>query len=174
MNRYFYKFYEILKYKRFDKLVFPGEIFTFLLESQYWDRQKLTEYQLNCLNELLVYAKKSHFYNELYHDINLPIGSLEEIKNIPVVAKDDLQRSFNSFATGEYLKNGYFIARDNYPTESIYYDSLLNSINSVIDVDLSSVHPDIDNLGKQKIKLLLKHIAAVSYTHLTLPTIYSV
>jgi len=108
MNRYFYKFYEILKYKRFDKLVFPGEIFTFLLESQYWDRQELTEYQLNCLNELLVYAKKSHFYNELYHDINLPIGSLEEIKNIPVVAKDDLQRSFNSFATGEYLKNGYF------------------------------------------------------------------
>lgn len=104
------------------------------------------------------------YLNKNYHTA-FEIYSLAEIlasANVLSVAitkvfthkKIDLLKIFH-----DYLKNGYFIARDNYPTESIYYNSLLNAINSVIDVDLSSVHPDVDNLSKQKIKLLLKHIA---------------
>lgn len=109
MNRSIYKFYEILKYKRFDKLVYPGEIFNFLLESQYWDRKKLTEYQLNCLNELLVHAKKSKFYSELYHNVRLPLSSLEQMKTIPLVTKADLQNCSTDLAIGEYLKSGWFV-----------------------------------------------------------------
>ena len=59
----------------------------------------------------------------------------------------------------EYLQQGYFPTRDHYSSEKIYYDSLINSINSTIDSDISSVHNNVDNISKQKIKLLLKHIA---------------
>lgn len=58
-----------------------------------------------------------------------------------------------------YLYEGYFLTRDNYPTVALYYDSLLNSINSVIDVDLQSIYRDIDGISKQNIKKLLRHIA---------------
>jgi predicted AAA+ superfamily ATPase len=69
--------------------------------------------------------------------------------------KIDLLESFHS-----YLQSGYFISRNNYATDLIYYSSLINTVNSIIDADLSSVYKDIDNLSKQKIKVLLKHIAA--------------
>jgi len=59
----------------------------------------------------------------------------------------------------KYLRCGYFLSRDNYHTETLYYDSLINTMNSVIDADLPYVYSDIDSLSKQKIKLLLKHIA---------------
>ncbi len=58
-----------------------------------------------------------------------------------------------------YLQQGYFPTREIYATDKIYYDSLINSINSTIDSDLTSVHADIDNISKGNIKLLLKHIA---------------
>lgn len=59
-----------------------------------------------------------------------------------------------------YLRSGYFLSRENYSTQDLYYDSLLNTINSVIDTDISSVHSDIDVVSKQKMKQLLKHIAS--------------
>lgn len=59
----------------------------------------------------------------------------------------------------EYLRSGYFISRGNYNVETLYFDSLINSINSVIDSDISGVHKDIDNLSIQKIKILLKHVS---------------
>ena len=59
----------------------------------------------------------------------------------------------------QYLREGYFPSRDNYNDVVLYYDSLLNSISSVIDADLPYVFTDIDNISKQKIKSLLKHIA---------------
>lgn len=58
-----------------------------------------------------------------------------------------------------YLREGYFLTRDNYPTATIYYESLLNSMNSVIDSDLSAAHQEIDSLSRQNIKKLLKHIS---------------
>lgn len=60
-----------------------------------------------------------------------------------------------------YLREGYFLSRDNYPFESLYYQSLLNTISSVIDADLSYTYTDIDNISKYKIKSLLKHIATL-------------
>ena len=58
-----------------------------------------------------------------------------------------------------YLREGYFLTRDNYTSATIYYDSLINSINSIIESDLASIYTEIDNVGKMNIKRLLKHIA---------------
>ncbi len=59
----------------------------------------------------------------------------------------------------DYLKSGYFLSRDNYTHINLYYASLLNTISSTIDADLPYVFQDIDNISKQKIRALLKHIA---------------
>ncbi len=58
-----------------------------------------------------------------------------------------------------YLQQGYFLSRQECRTDKIYFDSLNNSINSTIETDLPSVYTDIDNISKQNIKKLLKHIA---------------
>ncbi len=58
-----------------------------------------------------------------------------------------------------YLRSGYFLSRDNYTSEIIYFNSLINTINSIIDTDLSYVHHDIDQIAREKIKNILRHIA---------------
>ena len=63
------------------------------------------------------------------------------------------------FMFKQYLRDGYFLSRHNYLQENLYFDSLINTINSIIDADLPYVFPDIDTLSRTKLKLLLKHIA---------------
>ncbi len=116
---------------------------------------------------IMLHAKGLSFreYLNKNHALNLPRYSLEEILSSASDITLSIVKELNKnkielllwFHT--YLKNGYFLSRENYTTESVYYDSLINSINSVIDSDLSSVHQDIDNLSKQNIKILLKHIS---------------
>lgn len=60
----------------------------------------------------------------------------------------------------KYLQEGYFLSRDNYDSLVIYFDSLINTINSIIDSDLSYVHFDIDQIAREKIKAILRHISA--------------
>lgn len=104
------------------------------------------------------------YINKRY-DLNLDPYTLEKIISHCDEITSKIVNKFNKEKLDllelfhQYLKDGYFITRDNYSTESIYYDSLINSVNSTIDSDLTSVHKDIDNLSKQNIKSLLKHIA---------------
>jgi predicted AAA+ superfamily ATPase len=58
-----------------------------------------------------------------------------------------------------YLREGYFITRDNFNRIGLYYDSLINSINSTIEVDLPSVYTELDGQSIYNIKSMLKHIA---------------
>lgn len=99
-------------------------------------------------------------YQIKFAPINLKTILSDSVDITRVISKE-LQRNqldlLNIFK--KYLRIGYFLSRDNYPTDSLYYDSLLHSMNSVIDVDLSYVHSDIDQIGRQKIKLLLKQLA---------------
>ncbi len=59
----------------------------------------------------------------------------------------------------EYLREGYFITRNNFNRVGLYYDSLINSINSTIEVDLPSIYTDLDGQSIYNIKAMLKHIA---------------
>lgn len=58
-----------------------------------------------------------------------------------------------------YLQEGYFLTRNNYSTQEIYFESLINTINGVIDSDISYVHREVDSVAREKIKVILKHIA---------------
>ena len=71
----------------------------FLRKSQYWDRETLQHWQLSRLNELLAQAKNnSPFYRETLSHIQLPLRSLKEIENIPIIRKEDIK------ANGDRIK----------------------------------------------------------------------
>lgn len=59
-----------------------------------------------------------------------------------------------------YLREGYFMTRSKFGSTDLYYDSLMNSINGTIEVDLPSVYTELDGKSIYNIKAMLKHIAS--------------
>lgn len=104
------------------------------------------------------YLNKNYLLNLTMISLNEILINAEEIAfNIVKVCRTNNLDILTLFK--EYLRSGYFLTRNNYPNEVLYYNSLINSINSVIDSDLSSVHKEIDSISREKIKRLLKHLA---------------
>jgi phenylacetate-CoA ligase len=70
----------------------------FLLDSQYWSKDRLQEYQLYKFKKLLDHAVKTvPFYKNLYKDAGLGPGdikTLDDIQKLPIVTKK-LAREFN-------------------------------------------------------------------------------
>lgn len=65
----------------------------FLRKSQYWPKEKLAEWQLGKLNEVLTAAKeKSPFYREKLENVSLPLTSLEQIQSLPILTKSDIRK----------------------------------------------------------------------------------
>ena len=65
----------------------------FLLKSQYWSLDRLFDYQINRLNELLKFADSySLFYKSYFakHVFNTSLKSLDELKKLPPISKNDL------------------------------------------------------------------------------------
>lgn len=59
----------------------------------------------------------------------------------------------------DYLRDGYFLSRDNYSNKNLYHHELLSKINQVIDSELSYTYPDINTpSSKHNIRALLKSI----------------
>lgn len=68
----------------------------FLLESQYWTVDKITEFQEERLQNLIRHAFENvPFYHDLFHDHHLMPSDIKTIKDlckIPVISKDDLRK----------------------------------------------------------------------------------
>jgi len=92
MNSYLYKLYLSVKYRKKNYPVSPFSILKNLLESQWWPRDKVKSYQLDRLNELLLFSKNNvSYYSKILKDVKLPIESLEEFKNnVPKIKKSDI------------------------------------------------------------------------------------
>lgn len=116
---------------------------------------------------VMINAKGLSFreYLSLSVGINLAICSLADLlQNAEEVCytfckklaneRIDLLQYFHA-----YLQEGYFLTRSNYSTQDIYFESLINTMNGVIDSDISYVHHDVDPVARDKIKAILKHIA---------------
>ena len=74
----------------------PYKISNFLLESQYWDSDKMSRYQLNSLNKLFVTAKKSPFYAVRYAKVKSGL-SFEDLQNLPITNKGEYQLNQEDF-----------------------------------------------------------------------------
>lgn len=104
-------------------------------------------------------------YVDLKHSLILPKISLQDLTDhyaevttstvkIFSESKVDLLAAFH-----EYLRKGYFISHLNFNSDTLYYSSLIQSINTIIDSDIPAVHKEIDTNGRIRIKELLKIVA---------------
>lgn len=65
----------------------------FLRKSQYWSRQQIEDWQLKRVNQLLAHARaNSPFYRERLKDITLPLTSLKQMEQLPLLTKADIQQ----------------------------------------------------------------------------------
>jgi phenylacetate-CoA ligase len=63
-----------------------------LRQSQYWNRERLADHQLNRLNTLLEHARQhAPFYADRLSSIKLPLQDLADIQQIPILTKDDIR-----------------------------------------------------------------------------------
>lgn len=104
-------------------------------------------------------------YMEMHFQLKSDVFNLEDLLvNADKIASDFVNRCRKNqidllAAFKLYLKEGYFLSKENYDKITLYYDSLINTMNSVIESDLPYAYQDIDNMSKKNIKNLLKHIA---------------
>jgi len=80
----------------------------FLLESQFWPEQKMSEYQFAKLKMLLDHAYRNvPYYNKLFRSIKLKPGdirSFEDISAIPVLTREIARNENANLVAGNYTK----------------------------------------------------------------------
>ncbi|WP_196138878.1 phenylacetate--CoA ligase family protein [Aliikangiella sp. G2MR2-5] len=66
----------------------------FLRKSQNWSREQIDQWQLEKLNELLTQAKShSPFHSDRLRNIELPLKSLKQLENLPILTKSDIRKN---------------------------------------------------------------------------------
>jgi predicted AAA+ superfamily ATPase len=104
-------------------------------------------------------------WSEKNFGISLPVVTIDELRNNIEEVTFSVQKAFKAekVAINEqfsiYLREGYFPTRDNYPSLTLYNQSIRNSVNAVIDQDIASRFRESTDLTHQNIKRLLSQIA---------------
>jgi phenylacetate-CoA ligase len=82
--------------------------YTFLKESQWWNREKLEEYQLNQLKKLLNHSYENvPYYSKLFKKLNIKpndINSLNDLHKIPYLEKEVIHNNLDDFKAINYPK----------------------------------------------------------------------
>ncbi len=73
------------------------ETYNFLNESQYWSLDKLEEYQLNKLKNLIKHSIEfSPYYKNLYNRLDIKVSNikaLSDIDSLPIISKEDFRNN---------------------------------------------------------------------------------
>lgn len=115
----------------------------------------------------VIHAKGLSFREYVYknYGLKLSIYQLEELLNnveniVPTILRLFKARSLDILEVfSDFLKTGYFLSKSNFDIDNQYYASLIQTMNSIIDIDVPSAHQDVDSAGRNNMKKLLKHIA---------------
>lgn len=107
MNKFLYQFYQSYQYKRRGFRINPTKITKELLESQYWSRQRMSDFQRDKLNSLVKFAfEKSEYYKHKLANCKLTFTKPEEVIDfIPVIRKKDIIENMNGLRTPNYVDN---------------------------------------------------------------------
>lgn len=107
MNKYLFNIYLFLKYKKKGYPTSPKKLFKELQKSQYWSREEIENYQLEKLNDLLIFSKKhSEYYAKSLKGIDLPLASIDDFKKIiPLIRKGDIIENLDDLKTSKFTEN---------------------------------------------------------------------
>lgn len=104
MYLFLFKIYQLIKFKKKGYPLNPNKVFKHLMKSQYWSEEKLKEYQMDKLNQLLLLAKNSSdYYIDKLNEILLPLQNFEELKNkVPLIDKRLIIKNYEKLRTKEF------------------------------------------------------------------------
>jgi phenylacetate-CoA ligase len=83
-----------------------SKTFDFLLNSLEWDSSKMIEYQFEQLKETIIHAyNETNYYHKLFIDygINPNISSFEEMKKIPILTKEIINKNYNDLISKNFI-----------------------------------------------------------------------
>lgn len=82
------------------------QMISFLKESQWWEREKLEEYQMQCLIKILKHAYENvPHYRKVFDESGIKpehIQSFDDMKSIPLVGKEDMRDRVQDFIASNY------------------------------------------------------------------------
>lgn len=86
------------------------ETYNFLQESQWWSREKLEEYQMQQLGDLLHHAYENvPYYRRVFNERGLRpknIHDLDDLKKLPYLTKDIFKQTFDELLAGNVKLKG--------------------------------------------------------------------
>jgi len=96
-----------LKFLRYANIFW--KTYNFLKRSQWWDRDRLEDYQLEQLSNLLEHAYKNvPFYRKIFDERGLKpndIQDFEDLKELPIITKDDIRKNLKDMIARNFPKN---------------------------------------------------------------------
>ncbi|MDX9694895.1 MAG: hypothetical protein RBT49_03805 [Bacteroidales bacterium] len=102
MNKKDLAFYFIGKKYNFD----IRSYYSFVLENQYWDNEKIQEFQFERIKNILNHAQDNvPHYNDLFSKIGFKpnyISDIDDLKKLPILRKGDINKDFNSFLSKDF------------------------------------------------------------------------
>lgn len=88
--------------------------FNFFTNSQWWESEKIKEFQIKKLKDILEIAyTKVPYYKKLFWDYGLSLrdfNSIKDLEKLPIITKETIKMNFNSFISKD-LKNVNFTER---------------------------------------------------------------
>lgn len=104
MNKYIFKIYQHFIFKKRGYSVSPYKIFDFLNKSQYWSQEKMRKHQLNLLNNLVVFSKKSSsYYSDKFKNVKLPFIDFKAFNDqVSEIDKADIVKNINELKTKNF------------------------------------------------------------------------
>lgn len=79
------------------------EIYNFLQKSQWWSKERLEEYQIQQMTNLLNYAYENvHYYRKMFDEMGLKprnIQDLNDFKKLAILTKDDFKLHFGELVS---------------------------------------------------------------------------
>lgn len=95
----------------------------FLRRSQYWDRATLERWQLERLNVLLQTAREqTPYYARQLAGLSLPLTSLDDISNLPVLSKQAIRENFGALQNSTLPRSRFVLSRTGGSTgEPMFY-----------------------------------------------------
>jgi len=95
----------ILHYKTFKKK------YKFLLESQWWSKERLEEYQLDQLNKLMHHAYENvPYYTKLFNNLSLKprdIQDFKDLQKLPYLTKQIVKENINDLKAKNYPRRKF-------------------------------------------------------------------
>ncbi|GAB4167793.1 MAG: phenylacetate--CoA ligase family protein [Calditrichia bacterium] len=83
----FFRFLDVLRARNNIKRL------KFLRKSQFWSKEQIENHQLTQLNKLLNFVvRHNRFYQEFYKDLSLPLKSIQELEQFPILTKNHIRQ----------------------------------------------------------------------------------